>query len=515
MHIMKKSVVVFAVCVFFLLFPAFAGAEDFKALLSEANTLFRSAEKDFMSGKFDSAWESVQKAKETIALAKESDPSNTQVTSLERRIDQLAEKIAKRKEAAGAKAGGAAGTSGEAAPPARLPATATRYLRESDRPLAQIESMLGSQREKYTPESLVRRVKEQLRTVEKNIGKLLDEYGEFKEHPEVVARIQKMEAAQQELATLEKTAAESAAAEEKAKARSEAESGEWLRKLRPYVASKSRMDDASYLDPEKEMLSYAGFDITPEELAKRHRIHGEAAALLEEYKNAGVKEPLDLLVETEKEIELRLGQFSSALRNLGNSALGDARTQLDWGKKFIEENMPKAKKGEDFHLLGRDVLARIQSSIDSAAVFLPADDEGLSAARSDMETLTKEADALRELRVEKIRMLPDRFSGPDEAEIRAAAEEAVLKEHPETSLLRMNIISAEWKNDWRFQEGADRIVRLVMTRQVSVQAAVKKGDDVLLLTVGVYSRSLPDWSWGPLKGYVMFTDKMLEENVEK
>ena len=512
---MKKSVVVFAVCVFFLLFPAFAGAEDVKALLGEANTLFRSAEKDFMSGKFDSAWESVQKAKETVALAKEADPSNSQVPSLERRIDQLAEKKAKRKEAAGAKAGGAAGTSGEAAPPARLPATATRYLRESDRPLAQIESMLGSQREKYTPESLVRRVKEQLRTVEKNIGKLLDEYGEFKEHPEVVARIQKMEAAQQELATLEKTAAESAAAEEKAKARSEAESGEWLRKLRPYVASKSRMDDASYLDPEKEMLSYAGFDITPEELAKRHRIHGEAAALLEEYKNAGVKEPLDLLVETEKEIELRLGQFSSALRNLGNSALGDARTQLDWGKKFIEENMPKAKKGEDFHLLGRDVLARIQSSIDSAAVFLPADDEGLSAARSDMETLMKEADALRELRVEKIRMLPDRFSGPDEAGIRATAEEAVLKEHPETSLLRMNIISAEWKNDWRFHEGADRIVHLVMTRQVSVQAAVKKRDDVLLLTVGVYSRSLPDWSWGPLKGYVMFTDKMLEENVEK
>ena len=512
---MKNSGVVFAVCVFFLLFPAFAGAADVKALLGEANTLFRSADKDFMSGKFDTAWESVQKAKETISLAKEADPSNSQVVSLERRIDQLAEKIAKRKEAAGAKTGAAgAGASGEA-PPARLPATATRYLRESDRPLAQIESMLGAQREKYTPESLVRRVKEQLQTVEQNIGKLLDEYGEFKDHPEVVARIRKMEAAQQELATLEKTAEESAAAEAEAKAGREAESGEWLRKLRPYVASKSRMDDAPYLDPEKEMLSYAGFDITPEELAKRHGIHGEAAALLEEYRSAGVKEPLDLLAETEKEIESRLGQFSSALRNLGNSALGDARTQLDWGKKFIEENVPKAQKGEDFNLLGRDVLARIQSSIDSAAVFLPAEDEGLSAARSDMETLTKEADALRELRVEKIRMLPDRFSGPDEAEIRAAAEEAVVKEHPGTSLLRMNIISAEWKNDWRFQEGADRIVRLVMTRQVSVQAAVKKGSDVLLLTVGVYSRSLPDWSWGPLKGYVMFTDKMLEENVEK
>ncbi len=74
---MKNSGVVFAVCVFFLLFPAFAGAADVKALLGEANTLFRSADKDFMSGKFDTAWESVQKAKETISLAKEADPSNS------------------------------------------------------------------------------------------------------------------------------------------------------------------------------------------------------------------------------------------------------------------------------------------------------------------------------------------------------------------------------------------------------------------------------------------------------
>ncbi len=502
-------------CVFFLLLPALAPAADVKALLGEANTLFRSAEKDFMSGKFDAAWEAVQKAKVIIGQAKEADQSNTQVTSLERRIDQLAEKIAKRREASESKAGASAGSSGTAAPPARLPSTATRYLRESDRPLSQIESMLGAQREKYTTESLARRVKEQLQTVEQNIGKLLYEFSEFKEHPEVVTRIQKMEAAQHELAILEKTAAESAAAAEKAKAAREAESGEWLRKLRPYVASKSGMDDAPYLDPEKEMLSYAGFDIAPEELGKRHRIHGEAAALLNEYKNAGVREPLELLDETVKEIERRLEQFSSALRSLGNTALGDARTQLDWGKKFIEENMPKALKGEDFNLLGRDVLARIQNSLDSAAVFLPADDAGLAAARSDLEALMKDGDALRERRVEKTRMLPEQFSGPDAQSIRAIAEEAVGKEYPGASLLRTNIISPEWRSDWRFQEGADRIVRIVMTRQVSVQAAVKTGGDILLLTIGVYSQSLPDWSWGPMKGYVMFTDKMLEENVGK
>jgi len=50
---------------------------------------------------------------------------------------------------------------------------------------------------------------------------------------------------------------------------------------------------------------------------------------------------------------------------------------------------------------------------------------------------------------------------------------------------------------------------------VNVQAAVKKEDGVFLLTIGVYSRKNPDWTWGPMKGYGMFSDRMLEENVEK
>jgi len=77
-------------------FPAVSTGADAKALLSEANTLFRSADKDFMSGKMDSAWETVAKAKEAITAAKEADPSNSQVASLEKRIDQLAVKIKKK-----------------------------------------------------------------------------------------------------------------------------------------------------------------------------------------------------------------------------------------------------------------------------------------------------------------------------------------------------------------------------------------------------------------------------------
>ena len=495
-------------------YPTASFGADAKALLSEANTLFRNADKDFMSGKMDSAWEAVQKAKEAISAAKEADPSNSQVTSLEKRIDQLADKIEKRR-------GGPspAGTSEKPQPraeaPQRLPATASRYLMEADRALKRAEELLGPDRDKQDPGRLPARLREALDPAEKNINKLLEEFPDFKDHPDVTPKVERLEAARKELKALEEAASASKEAAEADTARKEAESGEWLKKLRPFVAAKSSMDDAPYYDPEKEMLSYAGFDIGAEELAKRHRIHAEAAAALQEYRNAGVKEPLELLAETAGEIGSRLGKFNAALDGLGRIALNEARQQLDWGREFMAENLSKAERGEDFIILSRDVLVGIQSRLDQAAVFLKKDDQELAGARSDYDVLDRDGAVLREKRAEKILMLPEKYSGDGGEEIRSTAEAAIAAESPGAEVLRMNIVSPGWREEWRIEEGSDRVARFVADRGVSVQAAVKRSDGVFLLTLGVYSRSNPDWSWGPLRGYVIFTDKMLEENVNK
>jgi hypothetical protein len=488
-------------------------AADVKELVREANTLFRSADKDFMSGKLDSAWETVQKAKEKIGEAKTADPGNSQVTSLEKRIDQLAEKIEKRR--AGSAAGGAASSKPAGEKPKRLPATAGRYLMEADRALKKAEMLLGPDREKQDPARLPLRVREAVAPAEETMGKLLSEFPDFADHPDVTPKRARLEAAMKELETLEGSASASAAEADAAKAAREAESGKWLKILRPFVASKTNMEDAPFIDPEKEMISYAGFDIEVEELAKRHRIHGEAAAALLEYRKAGVTEPVELLTETEKEIERRLKSFSENLEGLGRQALDEADSQLAYGREFVAENLPMAERGEDFNILTRDVLVRIKNSIDQAAVFLPEDDQGLAASRAGLGKLEKDAAVLREKRVEKIRMLPEKFPGPERDEIRAAALAAVGSDHPGAQVLRTSIVSPSWREDWRFEEGADRVLRLTASRQVNVQAAVKKEDGVFLLTIGVYSRKNPDWTWGPMKGYGMFSDRMLEENVEK
>lgn len=501
--------------VFLAAFQAAAIAADVKAMMTEANTQFRSADRDFMSGKMDSAWDWVIKAKETIAAVLEADPSNTQAAQLGKRIDQLAERIEKRRGAA-PKPGPAAGPApAGGAAPKRLPATASRYLMEADRALGRVEMLLGPDRDKQDPARLPDRVREALAPVEQNLGKLTAEFPDFSDHPDVTPKMERLEAARKELQALEGGAAAAKAAGDEALAAREAESGEWLKKLRPFVASKSRMDDAPYYDPDREMLSYAGFDTEIEELARRHKIHGSAGAALEEYKKAAVVEPLELLAETAGEIESRLAQFEAALEELGRIALREARTQLDFGREFMDKNLPAAEKGEEFVVMSRDVLAGIKSRIDQAAVFLPESDQPLAEARADLEKLGKDADVLAGKRVEKTVMAPENYSGADIDDIKAAVRAAVETEHGGGEILRVNVLSRKWGEDWRFQEGADRVIRLTAVRQVSVQAAVKKGGEVLLLTLGVYSEKNPDWSWGPMKGHVHFTDRMLEENVNK
>ena len=493
--------------------PGISFGADVKDLLKEANTLFRSADKDFMSGKMDSAREAITRAKEVITAAKEADPSDNQVISLEKRIDQLAEKIEKR--SGGSSQATQAEKPATSAAPKRLPATASRYLMEADRALNRTEDILGPDRNKQDPTRLPARVREALAPAEDNISRLLAEFAEFVDHPDVISKIERLEATRRELEALEGAASASKGAEETARAAQEAESEEWLKKLRPFVASKSRMDDAPFLDPEKEMVSYAGFDIDVEELARRHRIHEEAATALEEYRRADVKEPLNLLAETTKEIERRLEEFAANLEGLGKIALDEAKTQLEWGREFIDENLPKAERGEDFNVMSRDALLRIQNYLDQAAVFLSNDNADLTEARTGLAQLEKEGSLLRDKRVEKTRLLPDKFVGPEDEAIREAAMAAITAEHSGAEILRMNIISPAWKEDWRFQEGSDRVLRLTATRQVTVQAAVKGSDGVFLLTLGAYSPKNQDWTWGPIKGYVMFTDKMLEENVNK
>jgi hypothetical protein len=110
------------------------------------------------------------------------------------------------------------------------------------------------------------------------------------------------------------------------------------------------------------------------------------------------------------------------------------------------------------------VLLRIQNSLDQAAVFLPEDDPDLAGARADYTRLEKEgALSPGEEGGEKSACCLKKFGGSEGEAIREAVAAAIGAEHPGAEVLRMNIVSPAWKEDWRFQEGADRVLRLTAT----------------------------------------------------
>jgi nitrogen regulatory protein PII-like uncharacterized protein len=138
----------------------------------------------------------------------------------------------------------------------------------------------------------------------------------------------------------------------------------------------------------------------------------------------------------------------------------------------------------------------------------------LNAKLSELE---QRAGKLRQLNKERTFMMPDQFKGPELEELKAKATEILRKESPDATILRTTVISADWKEErvLEYTDTTKTAVRYRITRSVTAQVAGKRGDDVFLYTLDISQDKRTDGSWGALYGHIMFTDSMLEENVQK
>lgn len=489
--------------------PSEAG--DVDALLKEANAHFRSADKDFMSGKLESALATAEKAREVIMRARAVAPSDHRVSSLEKKIDQLAEKIAKRVASTGALSPAPDSAGGGA----RLPATAARYLREATAALDRFDRIVGPDRSMYNEETLPQKLREYLDVAEAGLASLQDEFSDQKNHPDVVAALERRDEARSILEEMESARAGGERVLEEVLASAEDDNVLWLKRLRPYVASPSRMDDGPYRVKGKELSGQVSYSTTPEELVALWDLHEEAWREWKAYEKEGPGEPEELLVETAREIEKRRQSFQASLRSLGEDLLDEVRSDLDYGLEFVAENRDRAGKGELFNLLGREVLLAMAKKVDGAAAFLSEEDDLLVRARADLASIEEDVANLRDRAAERTRMNADRFQGPERDEVLSAVETTVKTHYSGGALLRTTIISPQWEQEWRFVEDSnDGIVRLRFDRYLTAQAAVKDGDDVFLLTLSLYATKKPDGSWRPMEGRILYRDRMVEENVD-
>ena len=123
----------------------------------------------------------------------------------------------------------------------------------------------------------------------------------------------------------------------------------------------------------------------------------------------------------------------------------------------------------------------------------------------------------RRIRTERTFMTSDQYKGSDLKSLHEKAEAIVKKDFSDAKVLRKTVISTDWKEErvLEFTDTTQTATRYRVTRSLTAQAGAKRGSDVFLYTLHIAKDQRSDGSWGELYGHIMFTDPMLESNINK
>ncbi len=503
-----------------------AEGADAAALAREANTALRTAQGAMFNGKLDEAAATLEKAEGLVRELKAADPAHAQAASLEQRCAKLKKDIESRQaRAAGAAAPSspAAAPSAPAAAPAaatpvaapagaaatgKLPAGASYRLREAGRSLTEAERAVGSPT--ASADWRTQSAKAGIKAAQEKLQEIREQFGDQApaDHPDIRAVEERIAAIEKQIAGV----AAGAAAAQQAGEAAKTESARWEARLSPYVLGPGRQGH----DKEKWMPASAPRNL--EDLARAINLQREAGGVLAEYEKAGLKSPGDMLAEHARQLQYALKSFAESHQAFVEESVKAAEEQLAQQDRFVKTQESKTAGGAEPPLtLQKDQLGDSHAKIDLAAALVAADDARIKALRARLADIERRDAAIRKARVAHTRLTPDRYSGRDLKELKGKAEGIVEEAIKGAKVLRATIISQDWKEESVIEptDTTHTALRFRTTRSVTAQVAAKAGGEVKLYTLDISKDRRSDGSWGALYGHIMFTDPILEENVNK
>lgn len=394
----------------------------------------------------------------------------------------------------------------------KLPSNVAFRLKEADRILARAERALESDSvasedwKIQTAQAAAAEAREKMQEIEQRYG------GQYSPaHPDIVAM-------QDRIAKLEATAGGRADAMQQAEVAAQqqtAEAGQasegWLARLQPYVIGLGQPGH----NPDKYLIPSATQE--KDEMQKRLGIYAEAATALAEYKTANLgAKATDELRQAAAMLETALIQFQTSCRLYADQDIGEADTKIQNMERFTREQEAKMAAKETFLFLDRDQIGIAQAVVDRAAGILKAGDQRINGLTRRLDGL-KRADAkLRAARIAETRMQPDAYTGGEAADLKKSAEQFVLRAQPGMRVLKTTLISPDWKQESviEWTDTTQTALRHRTTRRLTAQVAGKRNADTLLYTVDISQDLQAGGGWGPTYGHVMFTDPILEANVQ-
>lgn len=490
-------------------------AQDLNALAKEVNTALSASQRAMFSRKFEEAQEELKKAAELIGQIKAADPAFNQLKSLEGKYDRQKTDLEKRlpKEKPVESATGTQPDQPESQTD-KLPSKVTYYLENVDRIMEQGENSLARD-SVASPDDRIQGFEMKLKEANDVMKRIFDSYGDQfdHDHPDVKARQEKIAAFQSKIEEFKANVAAEQAQAAEVEAQRNAQSNEWLDKIKPYTTG---LGQPGY-DENKHLGS--GTD-NVDELVQQKAIYMEAKALFDEYQQVefphGKTEELEL---AEKDLVRALKGFEEGYQETLERFARRISEPLDRAEQWLTDQEAKAQsEGEKKPVyLHRNVIQEITNGILALDVATAGEDSRLQAFNERLANIEKRAEKLRKLGVERTVMIPDKFKGQEIDTLKTKAAEFLHKEYSDANVLRTTIISDDWTEErvWEYTDTTKTAVRYRITQSVTAQIAGKRGNEVFLYTIHIARDQRSDGSWGELYGHVMFIDPMLEENVNK
>lgn len=504
------------VAVFFLVIAvshAIVFAADVRSLVNDAGTAIRNCEKAMFSGKLDEAKTQLDAASGLVEKIRKDYPDFSGLKSLESKIQKITNDLAKRVGASPAPAQKQAADRAAKGPSSeKLPGGVTHRLKNIDKIIEKGEGILKKD-SVASNEWKSKELETVIRDAQGTMDEILKGYGTQmpENNLEISSRNEKIAAFKAKVEAFNAGVAKAIEDTKEGKAKVEALSNEWLSKMKPYIAGVGQPGH----DPSKYMIAGATEDLV--ELARRKKVFDEAESLFSEYKKVKFSEgKTEKLEMAEKELDYALKSFKSSYSSMSEGFFQKAKEKLDNSAGWLQQEAAKDDGKRPPNFLSKDIFEDIKGLIVSAESGSPNDPRIAEMKRQFGELENKDRE-LRELRVKRTFMKPDRFSGPELSAIKDAAVEFLKKDKPDATLLRTTVISDDWKEE-RVLEHTDTTktaVRYRVTRAVTAQIAARVGGDVFLHTMYVAKDQRSDGTWGRLYGHGMYSDRMLEENVNK
>jgi hypothetical protein len=293
-----------------------------------------------------------------------------------------------------------------------------------------------------------------------------------------------------------------------AKAKQREACKEWVEKLRVYVESGA--GSRKYL--------IAGITASEGQIKEQEALFKEAQKVWSDYQKAEFplgKTPQ--LVQLEKDMQERLAQMPEVLRKSRSLLAGDLEGELDRVLAYLNRDTGwKEDTSKTPNIAMKRDMEPLHMALERYAGTVDISDAKLATLKEKIAQIEQTDKKNRIIRAERTFMEPDRYKGSDADELRKKVNDIVKEKS--YSILRITLRAMDWKEEevLEWTDTTKTTARYRITKSMTAQAAAKGDDDkVYLHSVHLASDRKSDGSWGPLYGHIMWSDWMVEENVNK